>query len=368
MRSIAVFTLLLLAQAAPIATPSAGVLVGVHRLHDFMMDRPGAPPPAAGDLRTIWLPITRGASVSTPIELGDLLLPRRSGFWQLGLLGTCAEEPHLDADDKPRGTETYVSDYLWAVPAGRQPRMAADAVRSEPDEVVGPCTSRDVHCAADGRTTLFWVWPEYVSLNRGRETGCGVHPDASFEYSVSTIDALHTRLTIGDVLGAPIERRFERAFRTAAREAQAVTDCGEPAAFQPDSWHVERQPGGWKAEGWSDTHRLCGYGVDFTSGVDLSKMTGRKDDRARWQRLSAKMPALSDAHFSPDGRWVLATMENELLLFASATPDTPLSRLPLSKYDDSVVMVEWAVGPHAARWDAEVRRLSRLPRMQPLVR
>jgi hypothetical protein len=63
----------------------------------------------------------------------------------------------------------------------------------------------------------------------------------------------------------------------------------------------------------------------------------------------------------------VASTEHELLLLDRATPHHPLARLPLTQYVDSVVMVEWAIGSHAARWDAEVRRVSRLPRAQPVV-
>ena len=83
-------------------------------------------------------------------------------------------------------------------------------------------------------------------------------------------------------------------------------ECAEQATFAPQSWYIERVPSGWKIVGWSDTHRMCGYGLDFVVDVDPSPVTGRTTAKTRWQQLQAAMPDLVDAHFSPGGNWVLA--------------------------------------------------------------
>jgi hypothetical protein len=79
------------------------------------------------------------------------------------------------------------------------------------------------------------------------------------------------------------------------------------------------------------------------------------------------MPQLKDAHFLPGGEWILGTTKTEVLLFAAGTPDRPAARVPVSAYEN-VVMVEWATGPHVSRWAAEVRRARQAGRVQPLVR
>jgi hypothetical protein len=45
------------------------------------------------------------------VDLSYLLIPRRTGFWQAGLAGTCEEQTVTDLDDKPMGVDTTVSDY-----------------------------------------------------------------------------------------------------------------------------------------------------------------------------------------------------------------------------------------------------------------
>lgn len=287
-----------------------------------------------------------------------------TGFWRLGLLGSCAEEPHKTADDQIEGVETVFGDDLWAAPLGVTPKVRIELKNWLGVPVqVGPCKSREVYCSVDQRIAINWIWPEYVSLNRGTESGCGAHPDGSVGYTVERIDRLGSELTIGEVLGHAIERRFERALTAAAKQS---AECSEPPQFQPASWRIFRVPGGWKPEGWSDTHRLCGYGVDFTVDVDLSRITGRKTDQARWRALKHRIPELTDAQFSPDGRWIVATTDTELLFLDAVAPNHPAARIPLS-VSDSVVMIEWATGANVARWSAVVQRARAEGAVTPVV-
>jgi hypothetical protein len=183
---------------------------------------------------------------------------------------------------------------------------------------------------------------------------------------------LQAQVGIGDVFGARVEQRAARAFATAARDWERTAStgekgCTESASFDPRSWHIEREPGGWKAEGWSDTARICGYGVDFAIDGDLARVTARRDrDRERWRALHADVPRLTDAHFSPGASWVLATAGHELLLFAANAPDRPAARLTLGPRD-SLVMVEWATGDAVARWDAQARRVRDMGPARPIV-
>ena len=118
-------------------------------------------------------------------------------------------------------------------------------------------------------------------------------------------------------------------------------------------WRVERGPGHWSIEGWSDTHRLCGGGVDYTIQADLSRVTGRQaPPPQRW------VAGAADVFWSPDGRWALLTTGNEVRLARRDQLDATVARASLDG-DDSVVMVEWATGSNVARWREQVARLAK---------
>lgn len=374
MRNVTIATaMLVLTQSSGDPGRPVGVLVGLHH-RDTSGDLPGnggqdSEPPSAGQLRTVWVPVVNPSSGESieAFELPDLLLPRRSGFWRAGLLGTCAERTQTNVDGDALGTETEIADYLWVTPVGRRPQVRLEPrYSSDPAERVAPCVARDTYCDIDRRTRIFWIWPEYMSLDLGRSASCGAHPDWSPGYTVRSAGDLARPVSIRGALGVAAEQRFLRALESAKQTYTSNPECAEPAKFEPDSWHIERQPGRWKAEGWSNTYRLCGYGVDFTVDLDLSAVTGRQDDRSGWPMLKATMPQLTDAHFGPGGRWVLATTETDLLLFADVASDRPAIRVPIST-GDTVIMVEWATGPNVARWTAEVRRAREGSRPEPVV-
>ena len=197
------------AQTSTHGSAPVGVLVGIHRLGGYELT-PGPPIPAS--LRTVWLD-TEGSA--TP-ALDRLLVPRSSGFWWLGLTSTCSEQPHERFDDTVAGVEIQISDALWA---------SSTAVRSIPEAhgVSWNCRSADVFCGANFGTGIYWVWPDFISMNRGGESGCGAHSDGTFGPEVHRLDDLKTPLAVGAVFGAPAEARLRRAYERAKSITGLVT-------------------------------------------------------------------------------------------------------------------------------------------------
>jgi hypothetical protein len=329
------------AQTSTQRSAPVGVLVGIHNIgNDF---RPG--PPAPASLRTVWLDT---AGSPTPV-LSRLLVPRSSGFWWLDLTSACSEQPHALFDGTVAGVEIEISEALWASPTAVRPiPEAADAAWN--------CRSADVYCSSSFGPLIYWVWPDFISMNKGGESGCGAYPSGTFRPEVHRLDDLETPLTVGAVFGVPAEARLRKAYEQAKADFRSrhTDECEGPAIFSPTAWHIERQGGAWLLEGWADTHRLCEVGIDYSTAVDFSRVTGSK---APQRRLSTSVPRLKDAVASGDGRWILLIGEDQVALSPRDAPDKPIARAPLS-ITDSVVMVEWAQGRNVARWRDQVRKLA----------
>jgi hypothetical protein len=303
------------------------------------------------------------------VELPDLLVPRRAGFWRAGLVSTCAEAPHLDADDKRIGTEVTFAEYLWAAPAGE-----AASVRPETaDERVGPCASRDISCDIDRGLQIFWVFPEFASVEQGLRASCGAHPDWTPGFAVQPLGDLSARLTVDAALGPRALTTLKAAFEEAKRREMSnqpgrpgEPSCASEAEFAPNSWHIEHEHGRWHAQGWSNTHRLCGYGFDFEAAVDLSPITGRTDASVSWDVLTARWPDATDVHSAPGAAWFVVETDRDLRVLGTAAAAAPLATI--SKGDqERVVMVEWATGSNVARWAAEVAQLKQTAGPAPRV-
>ena len=142
------------AQSQP-AGDSIGVLIGLRNSTDNFSQH--NTPPEMGRLRTLWVQGASAGNQAISIELPDLLVPRRSGFWRVAMSGWCSEEDYLDVNDKPSGSVTELFASIVAVPVGTQP----------PDFKRGACKRSDVHCITESVATIVWVWGE-VHQRHGR--------------------------------------------------------------------------------------------------------------------------------------------------------------------------------------------------------
>jgi hypothetical protein len=347
-----------------VTSGAVGVLVGLERLGE---DVSGAP--RTSTLRTLWIPLGHTAPIKAldVVEIADLLVPRHAGFWRAGRLTTCGEGP-LDSDNKEL-TAAWVAEYLWAAPHDRRPRVQLGTrdFQSPYPERVGPCRAKRIYCDVDRRVGIYWIAPEYMSLDLGVRGSCGPHPGWTPEFGIRSLDDVHAPLAVGALLGLAAEQAFLQAYEQAradyvrALKSQVCADT----TFDPTTWWIEREAGSWTMKGWVRHERYCNYGFDFSADLDVSRITGRADDRTRWQTLHASRPVLDDAHFLPGGRWVLGLTRTQLFVFDGDVP-RPVLTLPLTN-GDSIVMVEWATGRNVARWDAEVRRVRRRGPVNPVV-
>jgi len=329
---------LVTAQTPAQRSAAGGVLVGVYHLEDYLTR--GLTKPAVATLRTIWL-ASEGA---TATALTPLLVPRQSGFWWMGLTYSCTQAPHEIGDGTRRGDEVYVRDTPWVSP------VEAASVDIRRSAGADDCQSTDVSCAGESRTDIYWIWPDFISVNARTEGGCGAHPDSSFDYGIRGLDDLQKSLAVAGVLGSGADARMRMAFERV--RADLDKDCANLATFSPTSWHIERMPGRWIVKGWSELDRICGYGIEYSSEVDLSRVIGPGTPPPTWRNI----PSTKDAIASPDQRWVLLIRDTDVTLVAREALDRPVATAPLSN-DDSIVMVEWAQGPNVARWRNQVRSL-----------
>ena len=241
--------------------------------------------------RTLWI-TPRGGTVQI-VELPDLIVPRRVGFWRLGVRTYC--DPNgltdLGGDDEP-----WPRDAWFAGPVRDRPVVAG----------LVPCPAhvQEDSCASD-IITLTFVNGEYISLEDREVTECGVHPDGSGTWTVRRLgdrgaSALAYSAIEGDGTSGESARRAahalmendqgmmrdagavlgegdteeDREIRKSYPKWSSMTEVEKVAAMQAvddgcfpkhndGEWYIERNQGRWVAYGAFDTHRLCGVYVHF---------------------------------------------------------------------------------------------------------
>lgn len=132
----------------------SGVLLG---LRFFRNDKP--------HYRTLWIAPQNG-TFEVVAEGKGLLVPRKSGFWRVGI--------------EREVYENWEEDFPWASPAEEVPMIQ----KIDPEEVE--------ECEAENRSTILFVGNDYVSLEKESSGYCkgAAHPWCVFWLEVSSLDNL----------------------------------------------------------------------------------------------------------------------------------------------------------------------------------
>jgi hypothetical protein len=295
-RSVSAATCFLLAVCGTTAEAQSGLLLGLHR--ESAEDGSEIPH------RTLW--IAPQAGTLQIMELPDLIVPRKTGFWRVGTRFYCNPD---DVKNEPH-REPSPDGALFAAPVNQRP--VVDGVVQCPAHVQyldtqGVCGD-NVPYGATGIDVSF-VNDGYISLDSWWRTDCGGgHPDAGGKRSVEKLgDPARDPITYGDIEGKGASDEYERRAADALIDNDSRIDddghrvpLGEgdteedkeireklPNWFSMNGvekviamqtldlhdgcfpkhddkeWYIVRNHGEWRAYGNFGTHRLCGVEVDF---------------------------------------------------------------------------------------------------------
>jgi hypothetical protein len=283
----------LLAACGSIAGAQSGLLLGLHRADDS----------SEISERSLWIAPQDGKLQI--LELPDLIVPRKTGFWRVGTRFYCDPQ---DLKDEPH-KEPSPDGVFFAAPVHQRPTVYG--VVQCPTHVQyldtrGTCGDQ-VPDGASGVAVSF-VNEEYISLSDWWRTDCGGgHPDAGGKWSVERLgDPARTPIAYSDIedKGASDEyaRRAadalldqnsgrnnadghevplgegdsqeDREIRKSFPNWSTMTDVEKVSAMETKDdqcfpkhddkeWYIARKHGQWRAYGNFDTHRLCGVDVDF---------------------------------------------------------------------------------------------------------
>jgi hypothetical protein len=163
----------------------------------------------------------------------------------------------------------------------------------------------------------------------------------------------HIRLS--EVGGSAAIRAYAGAARQA--ESQAQEDLGASCEVDPeadDRWTLVRHAGAWRPQ--LAQQNGLGY-CDLSADVDMelpAAFTGPDRLDVPWDSLAQRIPGLVDSVSSPDGAWSVAITASEVM-FVSRQAQS-VKRVSAIK-PLRLVMAQWALGKHVARWSTTISRL-----------
>jgi hypothetical protein len=339
------------------ARAQSGVLIGMatHPAPD------GGEREKAPAFRTVWIAhdAARARRLTT---IPALVVPRRDGFWRLGLTNVCeGSEDAKNQSDR---------DIVWVVPIGATPVLTQRSPCGpvvKPPAPMAPWEMREkgfvTHCGYEHLAITF-VSPDFVAVSRvaGQSEEC--EPRGYRSYASATVrrlDSLDTPIEYASVAGA-------WARPSVRRQAEPDPGCRDldfsDLPGELSDWLIERRAGRWRAltffqPGLAD----CMYTNEIQQPLPLAA-TGHDTLVMPWTSIVAAVPQATDAFSSPAADMLVVVAQGELQVFEVRRRS--LGRKLVTVPSGQVVMIQWALGRNVARWTTALSQIAANPLREPV--
>lgn len=354
------------AQEAPVTT---GVLLGVQ----------GCGWESCGPPRTLWV-VRQGDRVRLATQGRGLLVPRRDGFWWLGLEDGYSGAGPQDYD--PTASTAECDSIVLGLKPPPDTLAETPMEEEEPDEVddepvrqgamwtaradaTGTAPLHVLRSTGYGRLRLRWVGSDAFAVSEHAVWyGAYERVTESYEEDIYRF-AEFLRPREGDDRPETLEpageafRRAERACRRAILgDMKDAEERADPDDRSRTTWTVRRTPTAWRMAPmlhvpWvvDEPREPC----ESPRGLGAA-LIGHDRVTIAWSAIKDVLPEATTAFQSPAGELLLVVQGSTLYAFLprGGSPGAVVARIPLG---GDVVMAQWAVAAHAGRWNREVPSL-----------
>lgn len=396
----------LLAICAPTARAQSGLLLGLNQPCGFQKH-------CVTPYSTLWI-APQGKTVQI-MTLPDLIVPRETGFWRVGVRTYCT--PEKDFNDSNQKWVPSLRDTLFALPVNQRPVVRGLLQCSKP--INSPCTQNAID--------ISFVNSQYISLRNWAQYLCGVHPDGSDVWTVQHLgDPRHDPIAYASLEGAGANNVYQRRAvhslvalnrffqnqqndedKTLAKTGASTAESNQktpesqlklPAKndvatlarlhseygdcfprFNDTEWYINRGHGRWNALGGFDTKRLCGVWTKFPLPFHAA-FAGPATTPISLATIKKQVPHAYDDYWSPNHR-MLVVLSGKLTKIETyfEYPSQPTLKVFIphghnlgkpvitTRLKDGVqtVMAEWATGHYVAKWTKQLTRIKAQGVMKP---
>ena len=349
------------AQKADTRNDKVGLLVGLLTDTSAPSEKDSSP---ASKYRTWWI-VRDSAGAHVAAKIPDVILPRKDGFWRLGIQPTCQFRPPDKDYPEDRG-EIVTEDIEYAVPIQQTPELrldypACDAATQ--DRVFTPgydpyATASDNDAPKECRwkkRSFTSVLPDLVSLGAAegvRET-CDPHEREQYSAYAQNPDDMQAHIPFGELFGEKGNREWSRAINAELDEADVTPEEG--------GWYLAHSGGQWHAVAQVQWGRYTAEDVHSANTRVLvpRSLTHSVPLPIPWDQLQKLLPGLADAYVSPGGSVLLAVQSKEdpsnhqRRIWSVSLFDLTGNKVGAKLLDlppSGIIMVEWSTGDYVDRW------------------
>ncbi|HJR67774.1 MAG TPA: hypothetical protein VJ802_15180 [Gemmatimonadaceae bacterium] len=348
LRSLAFLFATLTIVCASTAPGQSGVLIGLSP--GRASSQPEAP--FAG-YETLWVTM-EGPGVRTR-TIPELLVPRRSGWWRAGVAIGCSGQS---------GEESSITEILWTRAVSDTtdvlaPEHCADTTETPPPDSVDTEVvfrsygSRD--CVTDQYEITF-VGPNHIGFRyrSGQTEACEPRGGRTTSNAYVRHLGSDSGASMTELLGPGGDRRVAETVRS----NENTQYCESPHDEEPQAdLYITRRAGRWRPvaffRGWMMSCEI----EQEVKAVILRSVTGPDVLNPSWTEIRRAYASAMDAFSAPTGDVVFVRAGDSLLVHAASNGTLGARRGAINLGERSVLMIQWATGPHVARWDGEIAQM-----------
>lgn len=285
-----------------------------------------------GAYRTLWIS-SNNKNLNDIYETSDLFVPRKTGFWKVGVKREIKDE--------------YVQDNLFAYPVESSMPNKKQFWNNGTGFI-----SKSILSVANNYISTEW-------------NGLGYFKTSNTLWRMDNLKVLSldniqedNGFKISDVLGSNGKEALIssgiNAFYSESKDRREKLQ----KVPKEDSFAAVRSEGHWILKGrLNNENSINNEATDFTIDSNLSTKLFVYDDlKFNWSTIREKVPNASDAVTSPNKEFTIILSPNKLFVYIlndNKLSDTPIKEVSLND-GEKVVMVEWAVGDKVDIWKSHV--------------
>ncbi len=321
--------------------------------------------------QTLWIAADPNGKLAVLATIPELIIPRRDGFWHLGVKQVC--EFTADTDGQGGGNEE-IRQAVWAASAGQAAKVAQvrecapDAPAKEPEGSTD-AAAENAHPITQCGFTLSdieFVSPELISVRnyQSQSESCearGGHYATTFHVRRFDED---TPASFGKLLGPEAGQAYARALPKKGKD-QNGEECGEPYSSTDEEWEIGHFHGRTTL---LVRQSLGNFGCSADAQIRFrlpSALSGETAVIPDWKTFQLADKEFWDAYVSPSGDLVIVITKTEIRVYElkQSTPGKLLLTLP----GHPIAAVQWATGTHVKDWTAQLQKIASKPLLEPQV-
>lgn len=270
--------------------------------------------------KTLWIS-SRNRKLQNKIELSQLLVPRRSGFWEVGI-----------------NRETKDGKLMQSLYAHQVIEFAKEGNLPKDENTIQEYLKRNIN----------FIGSDYICTEI----------EESGQLQVLPIDniSMAKGVNISDLMSGNVDDTLARSV-SAFRATQDKNKADElEKQMRKDNFTLERGNGHWMLKGrlnYIATSDNKTYEDFIIYGLPPSTLINYDELYVPWSEVKARVPEAIDVFTSPNKEIALIVSKNYIYIYSIVNEQ--LSEEPIGKVkieeNDSVIMAEWATGDYVEKWN-----------------